>query len=256
MEISHASRTQSAPANKATIVFPLKSLPAEIRKFIYPHNNALALPHDSKTIPALLLALAADKELFEEALEMYKSINVVVTKQNIEQFKGMRMKDLLKFRHLKIVCDVNESDQQHKDCFSFRAHKVLLHNNFESLTYVVDKEVENWPIVIDWAEFLLIASWAGVKKVTFRLALDFEKNNRKARLDRVREKLGIRGESTEDWYDEDHTGYRVLVWERADGGSLKPLSAEQTAKQEEVKKLKEALKTALVLYEEPRKFVI
>jgi hypothetical protein len=53
--------------------------------------------------------------------------------------------------------------------------------------------------VIDWAELLLIASWAGVKKVTFRLALDFEKNNQKARLDRVRENLGIQGESREDW---------------------------------------------------------
>jgi hypothetical protein len=42
-----------------------------------------------------------------------------------------------------------------------------------------------------------------VKKVTFRLALDFKKNNQKARLDRVREKLGIQGESTEDWYNEE-----------------------------------------------------
>jgi hypothetical protein len=97
------------------IVFPLKSLPAEIQKFIYPHNNTLALPHDSKTIPALLLALTANEELFEEALEMYKPINVVVTKQNIEQFKGMRMKDLLKFQCFKIICNMNESNQYSKD---------------------------------------------------------------------------------------------------------------------------------------------
>jgi hypothetical protein len=67
---------------------------------------------------------------------------------------------------------VNESDQHHKDCFSFCAHKVLLHNNFKSLTYVVDKEVENWLIVIDWAELLLIASQAGVKKSDFQIRTD------------------------------------------------------------------------------------
>lgn len=74
--------------------FPFKNLPEELRNLIYPHS--LAIPHSDKMVPDLLMVLAADKELFAEAFRVYKRINVRVAKGNIEQFKCMRMKELLK----------------------------------------------------------------------------------------------------------------------------------------------------------------
>ena len=83
----------------------LKKLSAEIREMIYCHNHALAIPHSDEELPALLMALAPDKVLFAEALKVYKRINVRVTKKNLEVFKSLRMTQLLRFNHLKIIYD-------------------------------------------------------------------------------------------------------------------------------------------------------
>lgn len=80
-------------ATSPTIGF--KDLPEEIRKMVYPLSSLLAIPHDDSMLPNLLVALAFEKELFAEALEIYKRINVRVTNDNIQIFKCMRMKELL-----------------------------------------------------------------------------------------------------------------------------------------------------------------
>jgi hypothetical protein len=86
-------------------MIPFKKFPPEVRNMIYPHNNALAVLHSDNMMPDLLIALAADKDLFAEALRLYKKINARVTRQNWEEFKKMRMKQLLTYEHLKVICD-------------------------------------------------------------------------------------------------------------------------------------------------------
>jgi hypothetical protein len=66
--------------------FTLRKLAAEIRIMIYPLNNALALPHDDN-LPALLVALIADRELFAEALKIYRQINIRLMAKNEGKIK-------------------------------------------------------------------------------------------------------------------------------------------------------------------------
>jgi hypothetical protein len=81
-------------------MFPIRSLPFEIRAMIYPHT--LILQHDNNA-PAILLALAADSELYSEALDVYKEINAKVTTENQEAFAKLKLGEAVKIRHLKIV---------------------------------------------------------------------------------------------------------------------------------------------------------
>jgi hypothetical protein len=83
-------------------MFFFKKLPVEIRAMIY--LDALELQHDDQA-PALLLALAADKDIYSEVLPIYREINAKVTLENNDAFKKLHMTRLLKIKHIKIVCD-------------------------------------------------------------------------------------------------------------------------------------------------------
>ena len=82
------------------MIFLFKLLPADIRVMIYPYTD-LQMQHDLNA-PAVVLALAADPVLCNEILPFYKACNKTITFQDQEDFKKMKMKELLKIRYLRI----------------------------------------------------------------------------------------------------------------------------------------------------------
>ena len=156
-------------------IFPLERLPVELRMKIYPLCNNLALPHDG-TLPPLLLALIPKISLFSEALSLHRKINYSIssTEANGHQervFKAMRLKELLKIRHLRMVWQSlpqgNYMDQDVKE-ITLQAHKVLSMNNFESLTFVFERNSQYLQSRI-LLQYLMKASIAGVTRVVLRL---------------------------------------------------------------------------------------
>ena len=83
-------------------MLPFKKLPAETRAMIYP--DALQLQHDGQA-PALLLALAADEILYNEAFAIYRKINVNVAKKNEDCVKEQPLCRLLKIKYIRILWD-------------------------------------------------------------------------------------------------------------------------------------------------------
>ena len=81
-------------------MFHYKALPVEIRLKILP---ILLEPQPSKGVPAILVALYKDPELYTEAQELYRKINVVISIKNQAAFRKVKMVDLLKIRCLKLV---------------------------------------------------------------------------------------------------------------------------------------------------------
>ena len=81
-------------------MIPFRELPAEIRESIFWHSD-LQLQNNNQA-PALLLALAADPVLYEEVRPVYKAKNAVVTLCNQQAFKKIKMRELLKYRYLKL----------------------------------------------------------------------------------------------------------------------------------------------------------
>jgi hypothetical protein len=82
-------------------MFPLKDLPPEIRTLIYPLSNNLQLQHDYQA-PALLIALAPDRELYREAYDIYRDLNTVVTQRNVEAFTQQSPEAVSKIKHLRL----------------------------------------------------------------------------------------------------------------------------------------------------------
>ena len=82
-------------------MFPLKDLPPEIRSLIYPLSNILKLEADYQA-PALLLALAPDRELYREAYSLYRALNTVVTPRNLQDFGQLSEDALGRIRHLRL----------------------------------------------------------------------------------------------------------------------------------------------------------
>lgn len=81
-------------------MFHYKALPAEIRLKILP---TLLEPQPNKGVPAILVALYKDPELYAEAQELYRTINVVISIKNQAEFRKVKMVDLLKIRCLKLL---------------------------------------------------------------------------------------------------------------------------------------------------------
>jgi hypothetical protein len=77
--------------------FPLKALPIELRLKIYP--SQLRLQYE-KQAPALLLALAADKDLYQEVKEVFRKLNICFTGLNSQALKEMSLSKIFQFRHL------------------------------------------------------------------------------------------------------------------------------------------------------------
>jgi hypothetical protein len=65
-------------------------------------NKNLVVSYDGQP-PNLLLALAADKVLFNEAKSIYLKTNAVTTANNEAAYKAMKLKDLLCLRHIILV---------------------------------------------------------------------------------------------------------------------------------------------------------
>ena len=84
----------------ATEQFGFRRLPKEIRELVYLHE--LSVDHDNKP-SALFVAVAADPTLLAEALPIYRQVNYVLTKGNMEHFKKMPLKKVMKVKHLKVV---------------------------------------------------------------------------------------------------------------------------------------------------------
>jgi hypothetical protein len=82
-------------------MFPLKNLPPEIRTLIYPLCNNLQLQHNYQA-PALLIALAPDRELYLEAYNLYRDLNTVVTPRNVQDFVAQREDVVGRIRHLML----------------------------------------------------------------------------------------------------------------------------------------------------------
>lgn len=80
--------------------FPIKKVPSELRLKIFAHEVDY---QSNGRLPPLIVALGADKELYEEAREIYKKVNLLVFNRNQDDFRVMPMKELFKIRHLTIV---------------------------------------------------------------------------------------------------------------------------------------------------------
>jgi len=83
-------------------MFPFKNLLAETRVIIYP--DALQLQHDSQA-PTLLLALVADKVLYNQAFAIYRKINANVAKKDKDSFKKQPLSRLLEIKYFRISWD-------------------------------------------------------------------------------------------------------------------------------------------------------
>lgn len=109
-------------------------------------------------------------------------------------------------QHLKVVCDAQETDRNNcitfNDGITFRAHKILLHNNFESITYIVHENLKNWPTILDSVELLLGASRPAVKKVVLRIPHKFDKGCNEGNRTRMMSKVKVSGKSECEWYEE------------------------------------------------------
>ena len=97
----------------------MKELPKEICEHIYPYNvapalhhnyklpdllDALAMPLDSKNLSDLATLVVGPK-MFQEALKIYMRIIVRVSMANIDQLQRALLKNLLRYRHIIIVCE-------------------------------------------------------------------------------------------------------------------------------------------------------
>jgi hypothetical protein len=65
-------------------------------------------------------------------LWLYREINLVVNEEDFEKFKTLRIKDLLGYRHLKIICTTDNSAG-----ISLKSHPLWILNNFTSITWVI-----------------------------------------------------------------------------------------------------------------------
>jgi hypothetical protein len=103
-------------------MFPIKELPFELRALIYPH--ALILQHDNSA-PHLLYALAADADLYAEAQPIYQAINAIISTKNQDAFRKLKMSELTKIRHLRVVFP-GVYVPHYSASFSFLPHKMIL----------------------------------------------------------------------------------------------------------------------------------
>ena len=83
-------------------MFDYKNLAVEIRLLILP---TLVELQPNNSVPAILVALYKDPELYAEALEMYRKVNKVVTVKNQAEFQKTKMVDLLKIRCIRLLLE-------------------------------------------------------------------------------------------------------------------------------------------------------
>jgi hypothetical protein len=81
-------------------MFDYKRLPAEIRLKILP---PLLEPKPNKGVPDILVAISKDPELYGEAQQLYRKINVVISSDSQAEFRKVKMVDLLKIRCIKLI---------------------------------------------------------------------------------------------------------------------------------------------------------
>ncbi|RDL33940.1 uncharacterized protein BP5553_08308 [Venustampulla echinocandica] len=120
--------------------FNFKGLPKEVRAMV--SQLELELQFDNE-LPALLVALAPDKQLFKEALHLFKKINANVTEENEAEFKRKRMFELLHIKYLKLDSGPHSPGESPKPHLSLKAHKVQLRNNFSTIR--IDCSLEETP---------------------------------------------------------------------------------------------------------------
>jgi hypothetical protein len=133
-----------------------KTLPMELRVLVY--MNGLQLQPGLQA-PALLLALAANQDLYAEALPIYEKINFFAKIRNKQLFLKMPLKDLLKIRHLTLVWEGNDLTPD-RGWLSLTANRAYLQNNLETIT--IDLTGENCSTTFIWTEstikYLIIAA--------------------------------------------------------------------------------------------------
>ena len=83
-------------------MFDYKNLAVEIRLKIL---HTLLEPQPNKGVPAILVALFKEPNLYAEAQQLYRKINVVVSSKNQAEFQKVKMVDLLKIRCIKLVME-------------------------------------------------------------------------------------------------------------------------------------------------------
>jgi len=164
-------------------VFRLGDLPSELRLKIYPLCNNLELQND-KQLPALLQALIPVPTLFYEASAIFKTLNYSLSASVANEpkeltFKALRMPHLLQIRHLRLCwlpVHGREEERYENDYFHLRSHKVLLMNNFETLSLVFERKALYRQVNLLF-EYLMKASIPGIKKVTLTLGDAKEMND-------------------------------------------------------------------------------
>lgn len=217
---------------------------------VYPHT--LILQHDNNA-PAILLALAADAELYSEAVAVYKEINAKVTSENQEAFAKLKLHEAIKIRHLKIVFPDLLAAYVYsffggEECFFLLADTLgnrnlslftskppfTLRNYLMSLTIDMSYPVVNPEkhVPFELVKKLVNASESGIERISVRWwewgdgysigEAQWEARVRDSDIERIDRCLGVAGrvEGPEESIDLSDGGWVMWVWRRDGGGSL------------------------------------
>jgi hypothetical protein len=153
-------KQQTTPS--PTEPFPLKRLPKELRLKIYPLNSALSLSYTNEP-PPLLLALAADPDMYAEARHLYLTQNASISHSSQEAFRKWRMSRILQLKHIRLHWGDLDAGRHRR----LRGNKICLKNNLESILLIVGKVMASESREEIWMEvdYLCVASLKGVRRI-------------------------------------------------------------------------------------------
>ncbi|KAH8590754.1 hypothetical protein B0O99DRAFT_745052 [Bisporella sp. PMI_857] len=209
----------------------LRDIPPELREAIYREVDLQV--RRGNNAPPLVLALAADNALYAEILPIYKSKNAVITLSNQQEFKRIKMKQLLKINHLKLQFpkheDIPEPIPDPEFELELRANKCLLRNAFRTLFFDFTHHADSpaWA----WYEFMIPIHRASLFGIHL-IVVEFCKPIQKARYpgqdglpdlkcarQRIDEISGVKGIQSHRWEGSGGGRREIIIWtwERNDG---------------------------------------
>jgi len=209
--------TSPTNTNSSPKAISFKDLPWELRQLIYPH--ALELQPGLQA-PPLLLALASEPHLYEEAREVYKRVNFVLNYRTEAAFRAMAPEALLEIPNLTVVWERDRSSVYlHRENTVATAIGTLYGpNNLETITFDLTGAgpfdnffIDPW---IDAAWSLIIGAEGSVHKSTLIVENTKAGSRKRRRETRLLQLLFVMlGLAPRQQAPPPGTDFRVWVWE-------------------------------------------